>query len=66
MEPSRIDDLQVELFRLLRAARRDESFVPLHVLAQCIAETLLPGEHLLLANYLEQYEARRFASEVAA
>ncbi len=66
MEPSSIDDLRVELFRLLRASRREESFVPLTILAQLIAENLEAGEHLLLANQLMEYEHTRLAAEVTA
>lgn len=66
MEASSIDALEVELFRLLRAARREESFVPLHIVAKVVAESLLPGEHLLLASYLEQYEGERLTAEVGS
>lgn len=66
MEASSIDALEVELFRLLRAARREESFVPLHTIAKVVAESLFPGEHLLLASYLEQYEGERLTAEVGS
>lgn len=64
MEPSSIDELRVELFRLLRAARCEETYLSLDILAALLCETLREGEHLLLADLLFQYETRRLTAEV--
>lgn len=66
MEPSSMEELQVELFRLLRASRREATYVPLHVLAKLIAEALDVGEHVLLADLLVEYEAERLAADERA
>jgi hypothetical protein len=55
MEPSRIDMLQAELARNIRASRRQESYLPLHILAELIGEALDSGEHHLLAELLIMY-----------
>ena len=66
MEPSSIDELTVELFRCLRAARRKESLLSLNTLADLIGENLEVGEHLLLADLLVEYERTRLATEIGA
>ena len=66
MEPSSTDALTADLYGLLRRARREESYLPLHVLAELIGETLDEGEHLLLADLLVEYESKRFAAEYPA
>lgn len=64
MEPSSTDEIKVELFRCLRAARREETYLPLNTLAMLLDETLEPGEHVLLADLLIAYEDARLATEV--
>jgi hypothetical protein len=66
MEPSSTDQLTADLYALLRRSRREESYLPLHTLAELLAEALAPGEHLLLADLLVQYEHRRLAAEVGS
>jgi hypothetical protein len=66
MEPSSTDRLTADLYALLRAARREETYLPLHILAELLGETLEEGEHLLLADLLAEYEAQRFAPEFSA
>ena len=66
MEPSSTDDLKVELFRCLRAARREETFLSLNTLAEYLDEMLDPGEHVLLADLLIAYEEARCTPAVAA
>jgi hypothetical protein len=66
MEPSRTDELQRDLAVLIRASRREESYLPLHVLAETIAASLEPGEHFLLAEFILTYEEEHTTSEVRA
>ena len=65
MEPSSIDETTMELHRALAAARREDSYLPLHDLARIIAEHLEVGEHLLFADLLVEYEAKRLDAEIA-
>jgi hypothetical protein len=57
MEPSSTEELQADLYFLLRRARREESYLPLHVLAETLTHTLEAGEPILLADLLYAYEA---------
>jgi hypothetical protein len=66
MEPSRTDQLQADLFVLLRASRRDGSYLPLYMLGELIAEALDTNEHALLANFLLTYAPEATDAEVCA
>ena len=58
MEPSSTEGLTFALFSLLRAARREETYLSLNTLAELLGETLEEGELLLLADLLAEYEAQ--------
>ena len=62
MEPSSTDEITVELFRLLHAARREESCVSLNTLAKLIAENLKDAEPFLLADMLIEHARNKDAA----
>jgi hypothetical protein len=63
-EPSIADQCQVDLYFALCKARKEESFLPLSVIAEMLHECLDADEHQLLADYLYMYdESTTFAEE---
>ena len=66
MEPSSTDELSYELITTLRAARRNESYLPLEVIASLVEESLEPWECKVLANLLQTYDQGATPAEVGA
>lgn len=66
MEPSTTEYLEAELAVLLRAARREASYLPLSTLARVIGETLPSIECVLLAELLITYEQKTTPAEERA
>jgi hypothetical protein len=66
MEPSRTDELEAGLYTLLRDARREASYLPLHRVAALLVECLEPEELFLLADLLADHDTRRSVAEVGA
>jgi len=62
MEPSSLVQVRYDLFALLREARREDSFIPLHDLAELVVEAL-GTEASLLAHHILLYESRPAAAK---
>ena len=57
MEPSITAELQHDLYRVLRKARKEESYLRLDIIAETLMETLDDAECSILADLLYAYEA---------